>query len=80
MPNMSYIHATFHAAQDLIYALQNPEPESPLEKTNKLTQVGIDYPSINIQKSHPPSNTSEGASQGVSPRETQRGEPRKSPN
>ena len=32
MPNMSSIDATFHDAQDLIYALQNPEPASPLVK------------------------------------------------
>ena len=30
MPNMSSIDATFHAAQDLIYALQNPTLAIPL--------------------------------------------------
>ena len=32
MPNMSSKDATFHAAQNLIYALQNPAPVSPLFK------------------------------------------------
>ena len=32
MPNMSTIDATFHAAQDLIYALKNPEPSILLVK------------------------------------------------
>ena len=32
MPNMSSKDATFHAAQYLIYVLQNPAPESPLVK------------------------------------------------
>ena len=30
MPNMSSTDATIHAAQDLIHALQNTEPASPL--------------------------------------------------
>ena len=29
---MSFIDATFHAAQDLIYALQNPAPRNKLSK------------------------------------------------
>ena len=32
MPHMSSMDATFHAAQDLIYTLHNPEPERPLVK------------------------------------------------
>ena len=32
MPNISSIYAKFHVAQDLIYALHNPEPENPLYK------------------------------------------------
>ena len=32
MPKMSSKDATFHATQDLMYALQNPEPLSPLVK------------------------------------------------
>ena len=32
MPNMSSKDATFHAAQDLICALHNPAPASPLVK------------------------------------------------
>ena len=32
MPQMSSINATCHAAQDLIYALPNPAPASPLIK------------------------------------------------
>ena len=32
MPQMSYMDATYHATQDLIYALQNPSPESSLVK------------------------------------------------
>ena len=30
MPRMSSMDATYYAAQDLIYALQNPVPSSPL--------------------------------------------------
>ena len=30
MPQMSSMDSTYHAAQDLIYALQNPAPASPL--------------------------------------------------
>ena len=32
MPHISSINETYHAAQDLIYALQNPSPASPLVK------------------------------------------------
>ena len=32
MPQMSFIDSTYHAAKDLIYALQNPAPASPLVK------------------------------------------------
>ena len=32
IPKMSSKDATFHAAQDLIYVLHNPEPASPLVK------------------------------------------------
>ena len=77
---MSSKDATFHAAQDLIYALQNTSPASPLVKLGNWAQVGIEDPIRNIQKNQPPSSTSKGVSQGGSPRETQRGEPRKRPN
>ena len=33
MPQISSMDATYHAAQDLMYALQNPEPASPLVKS-----------------------------------------------
>ena len=77
---MSSKDATFHAAQDLIYALQNPELASPVFKLGNWAQGGIEEPIRNIQKKQLPSSTSKGASQGGSPRETQRGEPRKRPN
>ena len=32
MPQMSSMDATYHAAQDLIYSLQNSPPASPLVK------------------------------------------------
>ena len=32
MPQMSSMDATYHAIQDLIYALHNPAPASPLLK------------------------------------------------
>ena len=32
MPQMSSMDATYHAAQDQIYALHNPAPASPLVK------------------------------------------------
>ena len=32
MPQMYYMDATYHAAQDIIYELQNPEPASTLVK------------------------------------------------
>ena len=46
-------------------------------QTSKWEKGGIEDPSGNIQKIHPPISTSEGASQWGSPRKTQRGEPRK---
>ena len=44
------------------------------------SQGGIEDPNVNIQKSQTPGSTFEGASQGGSPIETQRGEPRNIPN
>ena len=32
MPKMSFKDANFHASQDLIYAIHNPEPSVPLLK------------------------------------------------
>ena len=32
MPKMSSVDTTFHAAQDLVYALHNPAPAIPLVK------------------------------------------------
>ena len=61
---MSATDAKIHAAQDLIHALQNPAPASPLVTLAKFTQRSIDIPSIDIWKSISTSNTSEDASQG----------------
>ena len=46
----------------------------------KLKQGSIEDPSVKIQKSIPPSSTSEGASQGGRPKEMPRSEPRSNPN
>ena len=80
MPKISSKDATYHSAQDLIYALHNPAPAIPLVKlgygNKEVLRALVDV----FRKSTPPSSTSEGASQGVHPRKTQKGEPRKSPN
>ena len=41
MPQMSSMDATFHAAQELIYALQNPEPTIPLLKLGNLHKEAL---------------------------------------
>ena len=54
MPHISSIDATICAADDLIYALQNPAPESQLFKLGNGKKGGIEYPRGNIQKIKPP--------------------------
>ena len=68
--------ATFHAAQDLIYTLQNPEPTRPLSKLGNGNKGELKKIAKISRKSTPPSSDYEGASQGDSPIETQKGEPR----
>ena len=77
---MSSIDAKIHAAQDLIYSIQNPAPEISPEKLGNGQKEALRTLEEISRKSTPPRNTSEGASQGGSPIETQRGEPRNIPN
>ena len=41
MPQISSMDANYHAAQELIYALHNPAPTSPLLKLGKLHQESL---------------------------------------
>ena len=77
MPQMSYMDATYHAKEDLVYALQNSAPVRPLVK---LGFGNKEDPSRYIQKSKPPRSTSEGASQGGRTKETARNELGRNPN
>ena len=72
---MSSKDATFHAANDLIYVQQNPEPASPIVKLGDGHKEELRTLEDIFRKKTAPSSYFEGASQGGSPRETQRGEP-----
>ena len=79
MLQMSSTDATFHAAQDLVYALQNPAPENPLIKLGNGHKEALrNLDEIFIKKN--PSSTSKSASQRGIQRETPTGEPRNNPN
>ena len=51
---MSSIDATFHAAQHLIYALQNPAPEIPLAKLGNGHKEALRTLAEIFRKSIPP--------------------------
>ena len=72
---MSPMDATYHAAQDLIYTLQNPAPASPLVKLGNGHKEALKTLADIFRKANPPSSTSEGASQGGKPKETPINEP-----
>ena len=54
MPKISSIDATFYAAQDLIYALHNPAPESPLFKLVNGNKEALRTPAEIFRKANPP--------------------------
>ena len=80
MPYISSMDATYHDAQDLINALQNPAPEIPLVKLRNVHKEALKTLSEIIRKANPPSSTSKDASQGGRPKESPRSEPERKPN
>ena len=54
MPQMSYVDATFHATQDLIYALQNPTPVIPLVKLGNGKKEALRTLAEIFRKANPP--------------------------
>ena len=46
--------ATYHAAHDLIYALHNPAPESPLVKLGNGHKEALETLAEILRKSNPP--------------------------
>ena len=54
MTNMSSKDATFHFAQDLIYAQQNPAPASPLVKLGNGNKEALRTLAEIFRKSIPP--------------------------
>ena len=51
---MSAMDATYHAAQDLIYVLQNPSPASPLAKLGHLNKEQLKTLAKIFRKANPP--------------------------
>ena len=51
---MSSIYATYHAAQDLIYALPNPEPARPLIKLGHGHKESLKTLADIFRKANPP--------------------------
>ena len=80
MPQMSAMDSTYHATQDLIYALQNQAPVIPLVKLGHVHKEELKILADIFRKSTPPISTSEGSSQGGRPKETPRNEPGRKPN
>ena len=64
MPQMSSMNATYHTAQDLIYAIQNPAPVIPLVKLRNGHKEALNTLAEIFRKPNPPRSASEGASQG----------------
>ena len=54
MPQMSSMDANFHAAQDIIYALQIPSPESPLVKLGNGHKETLSTLAKIFRKENPP--------------------------
>ena len=51
---MSSMDATYHAAQDIIYALYNPEPASPLVKLVNVNKEALQTLAEIFRKENPP--------------------------
>ena len=51
---MFSMDATYHAAQDLIYALKNPAPASPLVKLGHGNKESLNALSYIFRKANPP--------------------------
>ena len=54
MPQMSSMHAMYHAAQDLIYALQNPSPAITLVKLGHGNKEALKTLDDIFRKANPP--------------------------
>ena len=54
MPHMSSMDATYHATQNLIYALNNPAPASPLVKLGHVHKEALKTLSHIFRKANPP--------------------------
>ena len=54
MPHMSSMDATYHAAQDLMHALHNTAPESPLVKLGHGHKEALKTLTNIFRKSNPP--------------------------
>ena len=54
MPKMSSIGAIYHAIQDLIHALHNPEHASPLVKLRHVQKEVLNTPAEIFIKANPP--------------------------
>ena len=54
MPQMSYMDATYHSTQDIIYAIQNPEPASPLVQLGHGYKESLKTLANIFRKANPP--------------------------
>ena len=54
MPPMSYMDANYHSAQDLIYALHNPSPTSPLVELGTGHKESLNTLAKIFRKANPP--------------------------
>ena len=54
MPQMSSMDATYHATQNLIYALHNPAPASPLVKLGHGHKEALNTLADIFRKANPP--------------------------
>ena len=70
MPQISSMDATYHAAQDRIYSLQNQVPTIPLVKLGNVHKESLKTLADIFRKAKPPAVPPRGASQGGRPKET----------
>ena len=52
-PQMSSVDATYHASQNLIYLLQNPEPEMPIVKLGHVHKEAFNTLADIFRKANP---------------------------
>ena len=80
MPKLFSTDATIHAAQNLIYAQQNPAPEIPLVKLGNPHKEALRSLVEIFTTSTPPAVPLRVTTRGGVPRKTPKGEPRYNPN